>query len=236
MGKSCLVVRFVRDEFFEYQEPTIGGEGGGRAQRNTPAPIGYELCRRCSRASGGVLRAPMLWPCCLSLLLGGTGQGNGFRPQNSNVAPSVRSLFVARHLNEAHECSTTRIRYSFRQNEIRGWFNTRVRRSQNGVFLALAWGVRVGGLEGSGAVLHPKNTLKGGHRFSAPGIGQVPFVNKHPLLPSNVIGWRSQKQVPVTRRTRQFRAISCCQGVAKRLRNAKHPHTNAIRFRLGREQ
>ncbi len=24
MGKSCLVVRFVRDEFFEYQEPTIG--------------------------------------------------------------------------------------------------------------------------------------------------------------------------------------------------------------------
>lgn len=26
VGKSCLVVRFVRDEFFEYQEPTIGGE------------------------------------------------------------------------------------------------------------------------------------------------------------------------------------------------------------------
>lgn len=26
MGKSCLVVRFVRDEFFEYQEPTIGGK------------------------------------------------------------------------------------------------------------------------------------------------------------------------------------------------------------------
>ena len=24
-GKSCLVVRFVRDEFFEFQEPTIGG-------------------------------------------------------------------------------------------------------------------------------------------------------------------------------------------------------------------
>eukprot|EP00752_Nemacystus_decipiens_P011166 g9920.t1 len=24
VGKSCLVVRFVRDEFFEYQEPTIG--------------------------------------------------------------------------------------------------------------------------------------------------------------------------------------------------------------------
>ncbi|CAM9785766.1 unnamed protein product [Ectocarpus sp. 8 AP-2014] len=28
VGKSCLVVRFVRDEFFEYQEPTIGGKGG----------------------------------------------------------------------------------------------------------------------------------------------------------------------------------------------------------------
>ena len=26
VGKSCLVVRFVRDEFFEYQEPTIGGK------------------------------------------------------------------------------------------------------------------------------------------------------------------------------------------------------------------
>ena len=26
MGKSCLVVRFVRDEFFEFQEPTIGGK------------------------------------------------------------------------------------------------------------------------------------------------------------------------------------------------------------------
>lgn len=30
VGKSCLVVRFVRDEFFEYQEPTIGGEQAGR--------------------------------------------------------------------------------------------------------------------------------------------------------------------------------------------------------------
>ncbi len=28
VGKSCLVVRFVRDEFFEYQEPTIGGKRG----------------------------------------------------------------------------------------------------------------------------------------------------------------------------------------------------------------
>ena len=27
VGKSCLVVRFVRDEFFPFQEPTIGGMG-----------------------------------------------------------------------------------------------------------------------------------------------------------------------------------------------------------------
>ena len=26
VGKSCLVVRFVRDEFYEFQEPTIGGK------------------------------------------------------------------------------------------------------------------------------------------------------------------------------------------------------------------
>lgn len=25
VGKSCLVVRFVREEFYEFQEPTIGG-------------------------------------------------------------------------------------------------------------------------------------------------------------------------------------------------------------------
>jgi len=25
VGKSCLVVRFVKNEFFEFQEPTIGG-------------------------------------------------------------------------------------------------------------------------------------------------------------------------------------------------------------------
>jgi GTPase SAR1 family protein len=31
VGKSCLVVRFVRDEFFEFQEPTIGGESVPRS-------------------------------------------------------------------------------------------------------------------------------------------------------------------------------------------------------------
>lgn len=34
VGKSCLVVRFVRDEFFEFQEPTIGG---GKALAPTAA-------------------------------------------------------------------------------------------------------------------------------------------------------------------------------------------------------
>lgn len=39
VGKSCLVVRFVRDEFFEYQEPTIGGE----ARRTVSLPVSSRL-------------------------------------------------------------------------------------------------------------------------------------------------------------------------------------------------
>jgi len=35
VGKSCLVVRFVRDEFFEFQEPTIGGEANDLNQSST---------------------------------------------------------------------------------------------------------------------------------------------------------------------------------------------------------
>ncbi len=34
VGKSCLAVRFVRDEFSEYLDPTIGGEASPPA----PAP------------------------------------------------------------------------------------------------------------------------------------------------------------------------------------------------------
>ena len=34
MGKSCLVVRFVRNEFFEFQEPTIGGTPAFILNRN----------------------------------------------------------------------------------------------------------------------------------------------------------------------------------------------------------
>jgi len=35
VGKSCLVVRFVRDEFFEFQEPTIGGTNGQKQIQRT---------------------------------------------------------------------------------------------------------------------------------------------------------------------------------------------------------
>jgi GTPase SAR1 family protein len=35
VGKSCLVLRFVREEFFEEQETTIGGEGSVAARGNT---------------------------------------------------------------------------------------------------------------------------------------------------------------------------------------------------------
>ena len=34
VGKSCLVVRFVRNEFFEFQEPTIGGTLSFLLKRN----------------------------------------------------------------------------------------------------------------------------------------------------------------------------------------------------------
>ena len=43
VGKSCLVVRFVRDEFFEFQEPTIGGKKKqvlfGRCRRHGDAGL-----------------------------------------------------------------------------------------------------------------------------------------------------------------------------------------------------
>ena len=38
VGKSCLVVRFVRDEFFEFQEPTIGGESLLRLRARAARP------------------------------------------------------------------------------------------------------------------------------------------------------------------------------------------------------
>lgn len=46
VGKSCLVVRFVRDEFFEFQEPTIGGRTGlHRPLPLLPAAHGRRPCR-----------------------------------------------------------------------------------------------------------------------------------------------------------------------------------------------
>jgi len=51
VGKSCLVVRFVRDEFFEFQEPTIGGAAGRGGLVNLPT-------RR-------MLTACLCWRLCL---------------------------------------------------------------------------------------------------------------------------------------------------------------------------
>ena len=40
VGKSCLVVRFVRDEFFEFQEPTIGGKKNRKGRHDVPVQKG----------------------------------------------------------------------------------------------------------------------------------------------------------------------------------------------------
>ena len=40
VGKSCLVVRFVRDEFFEFQEPTIGGKKNRKGRHYVPVQKG----------------------------------------------------------------------------------------------------------------------------------------------------------------------------------------------------
>jgi hypothetical protein len=54
VGKSCLVVRFVRDEFFEFQEPTIGGKN----KSTTHEVIVLFTCGRLILISTYVLR------CC----------------------------------------------------------------------------------------------------------------------------------------------------------------------------
>jgi GTPase SAR1 family protein len=41
VGKSCLVVRFVRDEFFEFQEPTIGGKKHNACFNSSPSASQY---------------------------------------------------------------------------------------------------------------------------------------------------------------------------------------------------
>lgn len=67
VGKSSLVLRFVKGQFHEFQESTIGGEGGGGEQRspfmwrqvgvNQDAALVSPLAGsapRCSRRAGGV--------------------------------------------------------------------------------------------------------------------------------------------------------------------------------------
>ena len=43
VGKSCLVVRFVRDEFFEYQEPTIGAAFLTQTVTLSDATVKFEI-------------------------------------------------------------------------------------------------------------------------------------------------------------------------------------------------
>jgi len=43
VGKSCLVVRFVRDEFFEFQEPTIGAAFLTQTVQLDDATVKYEI-------------------------------------------------------------------------------------------------------------------------------------------------------------------------------------------------
>jgi GTPase SAR1 family protein len=43
VGKSCLVVRFVRNEFFEYQEPTIGAAFLTQTVQLEDATVKFEI-------------------------------------------------------------------------------------------------------------------------------------------------------------------------------------------------
>ncbi|EEC50446.1 predicted protein [Phaeodactylum tricornutum CCAP 1055/1] len=43
VGKSCLVVRFVRDEFFEFQEPTIGAAFLTQTVQLDDATVKFEI-------------------------------------------------------------------------------------------------------------------------------------------------------------------------------------------------
>jgi len=43
VGKSCLVVRFVRDEFFEFQEPTIGAAFLTQTVQLSDATVKFEI-------------------------------------------------------------------------------------------------------------------------------------------------------------------------------------------------
>lgn len=43
VGKSCLVVRFVRDEWFDYQEPTIGAAFLTQTVQLDDATVKFEI-------------------------------------------------------------------------------------------------------------------------------------------------------------------------------------------------
>ena len=53
VGKSCLVVRFCRQEFYDYQEPTIGAAFLTQTVQLSDAIIRFEVrARRARRALG----------------------------------------------------------------------------------------------------------------------------------------------------------------------------------------
>jgi len=68
VGKSCLVVRFVRDEFFEFQEPTIGGEFGWM-RRSLRVVEGNVHGIQAKGLGSGALSGFRLWfPCSVMLV------------------------------------------------------------------------------------------------------------------------------------------------------------------------
>ena len=52
VGKSCLVVRFCRGEFFDYQEPTIGAAFLTQTVQLDDATVRFEVRRPTSRLAG----------------------------------------------------------------------------------------------------------------------------------------------------------------------------------------
>lgn len=63
VGKSCLVVRFVRDEFFEFQEPTIGGE---QDSRGISLCAGWHLIIKCTAFESRTVFLPVVLTSTLS--------------------------------------------------------------------------------------------------------------------------------------------------------------------------
>jgi len=70
VGKSCLVVRFVRDEFFEFQEPTIGdcSCNCGVSQLAGVSQSPWSLLVRTK-----LWKVPSIWVCGIKMLSANRG-------------------------------------------------------------------------------------------------------------------------------------------------------------------